>query len=146
MQNIKVEGRLDNNSRSRMIHRLITVNFILLFILVASYGVNGYLNYKINSDEYVNAQATIEQLAEQYGYVDESSLTVDELMQFGSDVDEYVLQRIYLDRQELSTEDFLTYTEIRDYCTDITEIVGLLQILGIGIVVFMLLYLVYILE
>ena len=78
------------------------------------------MNYQINSEEFSNAHATIEQLSEKYDYADEYSLTVEEFIEAYEDVTDDILTKIsYLDRQDFSGEDYVKYKDVRDYYKNI---------------------------
>ena len=155
MKSIKVEGSLGKNrGDSRLIHtnglrhinRLIHIIIVILVLLGYLYVAMEYTAYQLNSEKFFNAHTTIVQLSEKYGYVDEYSLTVEELLEADDDVTDGRMNKIYyLDRQGLSKEDYVKYTDVRDYYAGIMHTPYTLSILGSVLTMFSLMYIVYIL-
>ena len=156
MKSIKVEGSLDKKSRGdsrlrytnelRHNNRLIHIIIVILFLLGYLYVSMEYMAYQINSEKFSNAHATIEQLSEQYGYEGVNSLTREERIKADKDGTDGRRNTIYyLDRQEFSKEDYVKYTEVRDYYADILATPYMLTLLGTVLIVSSLMYIVYIL-
>ena len=131
MKTVKVEGSLGKDSGgSRLRHkkrllpiskkRLLPIILVILFSVVEVFGYRWYIIDQANSEKFLNAHETIEQLSEKYDYLDKSSLIVEELLDTDDEVISDILTNIrYLDRQDFSGEDYVKYTDVRDYYVDI---------------------------
>ena len=157
MKTVKVDGSLVKDSGdSRLRHkkrllpiskkRLLPIILVILFSVVEVFGYRWYIIDQANSEKFLNAHETIEQLSEKYGYVDKSSLIVEELLDADDDVIHDIRTKIrYLDRKDFSGEDYVKYTEVRDYYADILATPYMLTLLGTVLIVSSLMYIVYIL-
>lgn len=134
MKSIKVEGSLDKKSggiRLRHIKGLRPITIVILVLVVYLCGARGYINYQFNSEKFLNAQATIEQLSEKYDYEGKYGLTLEERRKIDDEVTEGRQTKLYyLDSWELSEEDYVKYEEVRDYYAKINYTPYMLTILG----------------
>ena len=146
MKTVNVEGSLDKKSggsRLRHIEGLQPIIIVILVLVGYIFGARGYISYQENSGKFLNAQATIEQLSEKYGYVDEYSLTVEERIKADKDVTDGRKNKLYyLDRQDFSREDYIKYLDVRDYYADIMSTPYALTLLGTALTILSLGYLV----
>lgn len=133
MKTEKVEGSLDQKSGgSRLRHkkrllpiskkRLLPIILVILFSVVEVFGYRWYIIDQANSEKFLNAHETIEQLSEKYDYLDKSSLIVEELLDADDDVIHDIRTKIrYLDRKDFSGEDYVKYTDVREYYLDMIK-------------------------
>ena len=145
MKTVKVDDSLDKYSGgSRLSHkkRLRPIIIVILVSVVIFFGAMKYMIYQFNSEKFLNAQATIEQLSEKYGYEGKYSLTVEERLVIDIDVTEGRQTNLYyLDRRELSKEDYVKYAEVRDYYARIIYTPYALTMLGTVLTILSLGYL-----
>lgn len=134
MKSIKIEGSLVKDSggiRLSRIKWLRPIAIVILFSVVYILGARGYIHYQFNSEKYLNAHATIEQLSEKYDYEGKYGLTLEERRKIDDDVTEGRQTKLYyLDSRELSEEDYVKYAEVRDYYAKINYTPYMLTILG----------------
>lgn len=147
MKSIKVEGSLGKNrgdSGVRHTNGLLSIIIVILFVVGFIMVSRGYIRYQLNSEKFYNAHATIEQLSGKYGYVDEYNLNLEERIKADKYTTDGRMNKIYyLDRQELNKEDYLKYTDVRDYYVGIMNTPYTLNILGTVLTMFSLIYSVY---